>query len=91
MAVPVIFYYYIKCINFIVYDIKLLCSFNFDNLLRYEDLSKKCEHMLMENEDAAHNIRQLTRDVQDKDQEINFLNTELTRYIGNCIYLLFED
>ena len=31
-------------------------------------------------EDAEHNIRQLTRDVQIKDQEIKFLTTELTRY-----------
>lgn len=38
-------------------------------------------------EDAEHNIRQLTRDVQNKDQEIKFLTTELTRYKVNCIYV----
>ena len=90
MAVPIIVYYYIKCNKFIVYNIKILCSFNTDNLPRSEDLSKKCENMLIENEDAAHIIRQLTRDVQDKDQEIMFLNTELTRYVVNCIYMLLE-
>ena len=38
-------------------------------------------------EDAEHNIRQLTRDVQNKDQEITFLTTELSRYKVNCIYI----
>lgn len=36
--------------------------------------------MQIVNEDAAHEIRQLTKAVKDKDQEITFLNAKLTRY-----------
>nr|XP_022327059.1 myosin-10-like isoform X6 [Crassostrea virginica] len=44
-----------------------------------EDLSKKCENMQRDYEEAEHNIRQLTRAVQNKDQEITFMTAELTR------------
>ena len=41
-------------------------------------------------EDAEHNIRQFIRDVQNKDQEITFLTTELTRYMNKVNYHLYE-